>query len=107
MRIITLILVLSLSSIALGTPVPSAPTPHPVERDPVAWGVTTGFTSSLTGTFVHPWIGFAAGVAVAVFPNMQDSRNAHQNMVGGMIGAGAGYVLIKTLRKDWHHPKGR
>ena len=75
--------------------------PRPVEHDPGAWAFTTGFTSTLTGTFVKPKYGLMAGVAIAVLPNLQNSNNAHQNMVGGIIGAGVGYVVIKTLKHDW------
>ena len=78
---------------------PRASTPG--EHDPGTWAFTTGFTSTLTGTFVKPKYGLMAGVAIAVLPNLQNSNNAHQNMVGGIIGAGVGYVVIKTLKHDW------
>jgi hypothetical protein len=87
-------------------PLPATPQPqHVVEHDPGAWAVTTGFTSTLTGAFSKPWIGFAAGTAVAVFGNMQDSTHAHQNMVGGIAGAAGGYLITKTLKHDWHHKR--
>jgi len=90
--------------LAYSQTLPSAPaSQHIVEHDPGAWAFTAGFTSSLTGTFVKPGYGLAAGIAVAVLPNLQNSNNARQNMVGGIIGAGAGYVIIKTLRGDWRH----
>jgi hypothetical protein len=36
---------------------------------------------------------------------LQDSNNARQNMVGGISGAVGGYLLIKTLKRDWHRKK--
>ena len=98
---ITFVLILALASMCFGAELPSAP--KPVEHDPGAWGATTVFTTTVTGAFTRPWIGFAAGVVVAVAPNLQDSRAAHQNMVGGVVGALAGYVIIKTLKRDWKH----
>jgi hypothetical protein len=50
-------------------------------------------------------VGLTAGLVVAVAPNLQDSKNAHQNMVGGVAGAAAGYLIIKTLKHDWKHNK--
>lgn len=86
------------------TALPNAPAPqHVVEHDPGAWAFTTGFSSAVTGTFTRPWIGFAAGAAIGVFSNLQDSNNARQNMVGAVAGSAVGYVVIKTLRRDWHH----
>lgn len=97
------LLILALASAALGAELPSAP--RPVEHDPGAWAFTTGFTSAITGTFTKPWIGLAAGITVGVASNLQDSNNARQNMVGGITGAVAGYLLIKTLKHDWHRKK--
>lgn len=107
MKVITVILILALTSLCWSAPLPNAPVAqHTVEHDPGAWAFTTGFTAGLTGTFTKPWIGLAAGVAVAVLPNMQNSNNARQNMVGGIGGAAAGYLIIKTLKNDWkHHAK--
>lgn len=83
---------------------------QPVEHDPGAWAFTTGFTAGMVGTFTRPWIGFAAGSAVGVLSNLQDSNNARQNMVGSIAGAAVGYVVIKTLKHDWpsraHRAKG-
>ena len=97
---ITFVLILALASMCLGAELPSAP--KPVEHDPGAWAFTTGFTSAGVGIW-KPWIGLTAGLIVAVAPNLQDSKNAHQNMVGGVAGAFAGYVIIKTLKRDWKH----
>ena len=99
---ITFVLILALASMCLGAELPSAP--KSVEHDPGAWAFTTGFTSAGVGIW-KPWIGLTAGLVVAVAPNLQDSRAAHQNMVGGIAGAAAGYVLIKTLKRDWHGKK--
>jgi hypothetical protein len=66
---------------------------------------TTGFGSAITGTFTKPWIGLAAGVTIGLAANLQDSNNARQNMVGGISGAVGGYLLIKTLKRDWHRKK--
>jgi hypothetical protein len=52
-----------------------------------------------------PWIGLAAGVTIGLAANLQDSNNARQNMVGGISGAVGGYLLIKTLKRDWHRKK--
>jgi uncharacterized membrane protein YfcA len=101
--LLAMIAALLLCVAAQCTELPAAPQPqHVVEHDPGAWAFTTGFTSTLTGAFTKPWIGFAAGSAVAVFGNLQDSNHARQNMVGGIIGSVAGYAIIKTLRNDWH-----
>jgi len=97
---IVTVLILALASICWGADLPSTPTP--VEHDPGAWAFTTGTTAATIGIFAKPWIGFAGGVAVAVFPNLQNSNNARQNIVGGIAGAAVGYVIIKTLKKDWH-----
>ena len=97
---ITFVLILALASMCFGAELPSAP--KPVEHDPGAWAFTTGFTSAGVGIW-KPWIGLTAGLVVAVAPNLQDSKNAHQNMVGGIAGAFAGYVIIKTLKRDWKH----
>ena len=99
---ITFVLILALASMCFGAELPSAP--KPVEHDPGAWAFTTGFTSAGVGIW-KPWIGLTAGLVVAVAPNLQDSKNAHQNMVGGVAGAFAGYVIIKTLKRDWKHNK--
>ena len=102
---ITFVLILALASMCFGAELPSAPNPqHLVEHDPGAWAFTTGFTSAGVGIW-KPWIGLTAGLVVAVAPNLQDSKNAHQNMVGGVAGAFAGYVIIKTLKRDWKHNK--
>ena len=97
------LLIFVLASAAMGAELP--PSPHPVEHDPGAWAFTTGFASMMTGTFTKPWIGLAAGVTVGVAANLQDSNNARQNMVGGIAGAVGGYLLIKTLKRDWHRKK--
>ena len=97
---ITFVLILALASMCFGAELPSAP--KPVEHDPGAWAFTTGFTSAGVGIW-KPWIGLTAGLVVAVAPNLQDGKNAHQNMVGGIAGAFAGYVIIKTLKRDWKH----
>ena len=97
---ITFVLILALASVCLGAELPSAP--KAVEHDPGAWAFTTGFTSAGVGIW-KPWIGLTAGLVVAVAPNLQDSKNAHQNMVGGVAGAAAGYLIIKTLKRDWKH----
>ena len=99
---ITFVLILALASMCLGAELPSAP--KSVEHDPGAWAFTTGFTSAGVGIW-KPWIGLTAGLVVAVAPNLQDSKNAHQNMVGGVVGALAGYVIIKALKRDWKHNK--
>lgn len=86
---------------------PNAPNPqHVVEHDPGAWAFTTG-TVAVVGGIYRPWVGFAAGAAVGVFSNLQNSNNARQNMVGAVAGSAAGYVIIKTLKHDWHHKGGR
>ena len=103
MKITVVILMLSLCSLAWGAPLPDAP--KPVEHDPGAWAFTTGFTSAVVGTFTKPSYGLAAGVAVGVLGNLQDSTHAKQNMVGGIVGAVAGYVIIKTIKRDWHRKK--
>jgi LytS/YehU family sensor histidine kinase len=97
------LLILALASAAMGAELPSAP--RPVEHDPGAWAFTTGFASTITGTFTKPWIGLATGVTIGIAANLQDSKNARQNMVGGIAGAVGGYVLIKTLKRDWHRQK--
>jgi hypothetical protein len=97
------IFIFVLASICWGTELPNAPTP--VEHDPGAWAVTTAFATVLPGAFTKPSYGLAIGVGVAVFGNLQDSTHAHQNMVGGIGGAVAGYIVIKTLRHDWHRGK--
>ena len=89
-----------------GSPLPNAPTPQKsVEHDPGAWAFTTGFSSALVGTFTKPSIGLGVGVGIAVLGNLQNSNNAHQNMAGGIAGAVGGYLLIKTLKRDWHSKK--
>ena len=101
MKIITVVLILALTSLCWSAPLPNAPVAqHTVEHDPISWGITTAFTSAGVGIW-KPWVGLTAGIAVAVLPNLQDSRNAHQNMVGGIGGAAAGYLIIKTLKGDW------
>ena len=85
--------------------VPAMAATKTVEHDPGTWAFTTGFTSAVAGTFTKPWIGFAAGSAIGIAANLQNSNNARQNMVGSVLGAGAGYLLIKTLRHDWHRRK--
>jgi hypothetical protein len=104
MRSLTaVILILALAGTAVGAELPSSP--RPVEHDPGAWAFTTGSASAMTGTFTKPWIGLAAGVIIGVAANLQDSNNARQNMVGGIAGAAGGYLLIKTLKRDWHRKK--
>jgi hypothetical protein len=97
------LLILALAGAAMGVEPPSSP--HPVEHDPGAWAFTTGSASAMTGIFTKPWIGLAAGVTIGVAANLQDSNNAHQNMVGGIAGAVGGYLIIKTLKRDWHRKK--
>jgi LytS/YehU family sensor histidine kinase len=97
------LLILALASAAMGVESPSPP--RPVEHDPGAWAFTTGSASAMTGTFTKPWIGLAAGVTIGVAANLQDSNNARQNMVGGIAGAVGGYLIIKTLKRDWHRKK--
>ena len=99
----TMLLILTLAGAALGADLP--PSPRPVEHDPGAWAFTTGSASTLTGTFTKPWIGLATGVTVGVAANLQNTNHARQNMVGGVAGAVAGYLLIKTLKHDWHSRK--
>ena len=103
MKITAVILMLSLCSLAWGAPLPDAP--KTVEHDPGTWAFTTGFTSAVVGTFTRPAYGLAAGVAVGVLGNLQDSTHAKQNMVGGIVGAVAGYVIIKTIKRDWKHKR--
>ena len=98
MKTIATILILALGSLCWGESLPA--TPKPVEHDPGAWAITTG-TVAVAGGIYKPWVGLAAGSAWAVFGNMQDQRAAHQNMVGGIAGSVAGYLIIKTLKKDW------
>jgi LytS/YehU family sensor histidine kinase len=97
------LLILALASAAMGAELPSSP--RPVEHDPGAWAFTTGFASTITGTFTKPWIGLATGVTIGLAANLQDSNNARQNMVGGIAGAVGGYLLIKTFKRDWHRKK--
>ena len=97
------LLILALASAAMGAELPSSP--RPVEHDPAAWAFTTGFASTITGTFTKLWIGLAAGVTVGLAANLQDNKNARQNMVGGIAGSVGGYLLIKTLKRDWHSRK--
>ena len=101
--VIAVLLILTLASPAMGAELPSSP--HPAEHDPGTWAFTTGSASALTGTFTKPWIGLAAGVTIGLAANLQDSNNARQNMVGGIAGAVGGYLLIKTLKRDWHRRK--
>ena len=99
MKTIATILILALGSLCWGESLPA--TPKPVEHDPGAWAITTG-TVAVAGGIYKPWVGFAAGTAVAVFGNgLQNSHNAHVDMLGGIAGAAVGYVIIKTLKKDW------
>jgi len=104
MKIVTtVLLILALASTAMSAELPSSP--HPVEHDPGAWAFTTGSASAIIGTFTKPWIGLATGVTIGVAANLQDGNGARQNMVGGISGAVAGYLLIKTLKHDWHRRK--
>ena len=105
MKITAVILMLVLSSICWGAPLPATPQPHVVEHDPGTWAFTTGFTSVVVGTFTKPSYGLAAGIAVGILGNLQDSTHAKQNMVGGVAGAVGGYLIIKTLKRDWHRKK--
>jgi hypothetical protein len=99
--VLTLVLTL-ITGTMWGSELPTAPTVQKsVEHDPGAWAFTTGATATVVGIY-RPWLGLTAGLVVAVAPNLQDSRAAHQNMIGGIAGAFAGYVLIKTLKHDWH-----
>jgi LytS/YehU family sensor histidine kinase len=97
------LLILVLASLAMSAETPSSP--RPVEHDPGTWAFTTGSASVITGTFTKPWIGLAAGVTIGVAANLQGSDNARQNMVGGIAGAVGGYLVIKTLKRDWHRKK--
>jgi hypothetical protein len=101
--VIAVLLVLVLASAALGTELPASP--HPVEHDPGAWAFTTGPVAVITGTFTKPWIGLAAGATIGVAANLQDSTHARQDMVGSLAGAVGGYLIIKTLKHDWHRRK--
>jgi LytS/YehU family sensor histidine kinase len=98
-----LLLILALASSAMGVELSSSP--RLVEHDPGAWAFTTGCASAITGTFTRPWIGLAAGVTVGLAANLQGSNNARQNMVGGIAGAVGGYLVIKTLKRDWHRKR--
>jgi branched-subunit amino acid ABC-type transport system permease component len=102
-NVIAVLLILALASAAMGAELPSSP--RPVEHDPGAWAFTTGFASTITGTFTKPWIGLATGMSIGFAANLQNSNNARQNMVGGIAGAVGGYLLIKTLKRDWHRRK--
>jgi hypothetical protein len=55
----------------------------------------------VVGTFTKPSIGFWAGVAIDVAANTHNKTN----MAGALAGSGAGYLLVKTLKRDWHHKK--
>ena len=101
--VIAVLLILTLASVAMGAELPASP--RPVEHDPGTWAFTTGSASTITGTFTKPWIGLATGVTIGLAANLQNSNNARQNMVGGIAGAVGGYLLIKTLKRDWHHRK--
>lgn len=107
--IVTTLLVVTLVGAGWGQPLPSAPTApiqKSVEKDPYAWLCTTALTGAGVGAFTRPWIGFAAGTAVAVFGNgLQNSHAAHVDMLGGIAGAGIGYIAAKTMRHDWRHKK--
>ena len=103
MKLTVAILILALASVCWGQALPSAP--KPVEHDPGAWAFTTGAATSMVGVFTKPSYGLAAGAGIAVLGNLQNSKNAHQNMIGGIGGAVAGYLIIKTLKNDWHHRK--
>jgi hypothetical protein len=76
------------------------PPAKPVEHDPGAWVCTSALTA-VAGGIYKPWVGFAAGVAWGVVADRQNSNNARQDIVGAVIGATAGYVIIKTLKHDW------
>lgn len=102
------VLTILLCTFAVAQPLPDAPSARKasvVEHDPGAWFATGMFTPVIVGCFTKPSYGLAAGVAIDVLANMQNSRNAHQNMVGAIGGSVAGYLIIKTLKRDWHHRK--
>jgi hypothetical protein len=101
--ITTGLLILTLATAAMGVELPSSP--RPVEHDPGTWAFTTGSASAIIGTFTKPWIGLAAGVTVGLAANLQDSNNARQNMAAGVAGAVGSYLLIKTLKRDWHRKR--
>ncbi len=102
MKSLAAILVFVISSLCWGTELPDAPAVQAApERDPVAWSVTGFAPPMVIGAFTKPAIGFWAGVAIDVAAN---TRN-RTNMAGALAGSGAGYVLIKTLKHDWHHKK--
>ena len=67
--VIAVLLILALASVAVGAELPSSP--RPVEHDPGAWAVTTGFASAITGTFTKPWVGLAAGVTIGLAANLR------------------------------------
>ena len=70
----TTLLIFALMGASMAAELPTAPTPQAVksvEHDPGAWGATTVFTTTLTGAFTRPWIGFAAGVVVAALPTIK------------------------------------
>ena len=102
-NVVAVLLILALASAAMGAEIPFPP--RPVEHDPGTWAFTTGFASAATGTFTKPWIGLAVGVTIGVAANLQDSNSARQNMVGSIAGAVGGYLLIKTLKRDWHRTR--
>jgi hypothetical protein len=99
---IVTVLILALASICWGADLPSAPTPT-VEKDPVAWGITGIFAPVVVGTFTKPAIGFWAGIVIDIAGNSRFSAPGDKtNMVAAMVGTSAGYLLIKTLKRDWH-----
>ena len=69
------------------------------EVDPslAAWSVTGAFTTAFTGAITKPWVGLAAGVAVDISANTKSPAN----MGAALLGSGASYLLIKTLKRDW------
>ena len=98
---ISIVLLLAISSLCWGE-LSNAPKPqNVVEHDPGAWFVTGMAAPVLIGCFTKPSIGLAGGIAIDVLANLQNSKNAHQNMIGAIGGSVAGYLLIKTLKKDW------
>ena len=106
----TTLLIFALMGASMAAELPTAPSVQKtsvpvkqVELDPYAWALTAAFPVGIIGTFTKPSIGLAAGVAVAVFGNgLQNSHNAHVDMLGGLAGAGGTYLLVKTLKRDWH-----
>ena len=103
MKTITAIIILAIASACYGAELPSAPTQQTVEHDPVAWGITGIFPSATIGIFTKPAMGFWAGIGIDIAGNSRFSAPGDKtNMVAAMVGTSAGYLLIKTMKRDWH-----